>query len=96
MLTKCCLQISTHSNIVSIKLLFIFGVEYYHDLSSANASSDHDVGQLQQVQDVPLVIVTGTASTGAGGRHPLVHVPGPVDVVLAAATAGHLPNVLYH
>ena len=29
----------------------------YHDLSSANASPDHDVAQLQQIQDVSLVVV---------------------------------------
>ena len=67
-----------------------------HDLTSTNTSSDHDVGQFQQIQDVSLVIVTGAASTGVRGRRPPVIGPGPVDVVLAAATGGHLPDVLNH
>ena len=62
----------------------------HHNLACANTSPDHHIGELQQVQDVPLVRVTGHVPRPSA-RH-----PHPVDVVLAAAAAGHPSHVTTH
>ena len=68
-----------------------------HDLARADAGPHHDVGELQQVEDVSLVAVAGP---GRGLLQRAVARPppslGPRDVVLAAAAARHLPHVPQH
>ena len=61
---------------------------FHHDLTSSNTSSDHNIGEFEQVEDVSLVSVAGGVS-GPRESHSM-------KIILAAAAARHLSHVTRH